>query len=267
MIFIIANESDLSVNSVIEWLIYFNIEFTRTNDIGKLENTKNGVFWIRKNIVSTPLVRSVFRNNFCLTKDYVSDRAKRLGLLTPNQYLGTEVNKALSGGRDLIMKPRDNVTSVFFRGEKRVNYSTRVNREILNAMSLEEKDNYLFQDLILADFELRVFFIKSKIYSCALVRREYNDKAFFDVRYEMSVKNIFFERYVLPKQDSVKITELFNSMNLDFGCVDFLVKDGKHYFLEINQLGQFEEYSKKANLLIEKEIALQLIYHEQKYLS
>jgi len=267
MIYIYANDSDLSVNSVIEWLRYYKVDYTRNNNFTKLNPLNNDdTIWVRK--TCKRIESSVFKYNFTLTKDDINKIAKENGLLLPKNYTEiAEVKKVFKKKKKLIVKPKKEVTTLNVNDENLVNYTTLIDGVNNYHLFLKVLSENFVQEYIKADFELRVFFVKSKIFSCAVFRKTNSCQNISDIRFEIANSNVFYEKMDIPKHLINKILRLFKSLDIDFGCIDFIVKKNQYYFLEINQMGQFEEYSQKANLNIEREIVTQILNNGKKILS
>lgn len=113
----------------------------------------------------------------------------------------------------------------------------------------------LFQEKVNKKFELRIFYLKKKLYATAIFSQQRKDTE-TDFRKTNSNKPIRFIPYILPDEIIFKISNLMSRLNLDIGAIDMLVDDNNDYiFLEINPGGQFSYYSDMCNYNIEKEIA------------
>ncbi len=117
----------------------------------------------------------------------------------------------------------------------------------------------LFQEYIEKEFEIRTFYINSKLYSMAIFSQR-NPLTKVDFRaFDHKTPNRYVP-YRLPIAIDKKIKSLFKSIKLNTGSVDLIKssKDGEHYFLEINPSGQFGMTSFPCNYNLHKEVATYL---------
>lgn len=115
------------------------------------------------------------------------------------------------------------------------------------------------QECIEKDFEVRTFYLNGRCYSMAIFSQaqEQTTTDFRIYNYEKPARSI---PYQLPRDLEVKVTQLMQSFQLQTGSLDFMVgKDGAHYFLEINPVGQFGMVSFPCNYQLERLIAQNLI--------
>lgn len=110
----------------------------------------------------------------------------------------------------------------------------------------------LFQERILAEFEIRVIYIKGCFYSMSVhvfgkgvdYRKELN-----------SSKNIRTIPFKLPENIKIKLDRVFKNLNLNYGSADLMYCDGEFYFLEINPAGQISFVNEACNFYIEEELS------------
>jgi ATP-GRASP peptide maturase of grasp-with-spasm system len=116
----------------------------------------------------------------------------------------------------------------------------------------------LFQEAIDKKFELRIFYLRGKFYSMAIFSQG-DEQTSVDFRKYNEVKPNRSTPYLISKELEIKLDALMRLCNLNSGSIDMLVSsDNKHYFLEVNPVGQFAMVSYPCNYYIEKEIALYL---------
>ncbi len=117
----------------------------------------------------------------------------------------------------------------------------------------------LFQKYEEKEFEIRVFFIKKKLYPMAIFSQR-DIKTRFDFRNynrENPNRNVPFK---FPKRIEKKILNFIHLSNLDTGSIDLIyTPDNRFVFLEVNPAGQFGWVSQNCNYYLEKEIAKLLI--------
>jgi ATP-GRASP peptide maturase of grasp-with-spasm system len=111
-----------------------------------------------------------------------------------------------------------------------------------------------FQQKIEKDFEIRSFYLAGKIWSFAIFSQ--NDKQteidFRRYNNKNPNRNVGFK---LPLHIEIKIHKLMVSLDLNCGSLDFIKKDNKYYFLEVNPVGQFAGLSSICNYYLTREIA------------
>lgn len=120
-----------------------------------------------------------------------------------------------------------------------------------------EDENFFitfFQEKIEKDFEIRSFYLNGKVWSTAIFSQNDN-RTKIDFRKYNDEKPNRKVPYNLPKNIEQKIHLLMQSLDLNSGSLDFIKKDSKYYFLEVNPVGQFLGMSVMCNYLLEKEIA------------
>lgn len=117
----------------------------------------------------------------------------------------------------------------------------------------------LFQENILKEFEIRVFYTAGVFFSSAIFS-QYNANTKKDFRADSSNSAVRIIPFLLPENLKVKIDKLMKLLTLDNGSIDLIkCTDGEYYFLEINPVGQYGFISAPCNFNIDKYIAEQLI--------
>jgi ATP-GRASP peptide maturase of grasp-with-spasm system len=135
--------------------------------------------------------------------------------------------------------------------------------EEMNSEFIEQLPNTffpsLFQENIIKQYELRIFFLKDKFYSMAIFSQ--NDKQTkTDLRKYNDQKPNRTVPYQLPKDIEDKLCKFMSRMGLDTGSIDMIVdKSDNYFFLEVNPNGQFGMVSTPCNYYIERDIAKILI--------
>lgn len=111
-----------------------------------------------------------------------------------------------------------------------------------------------FQEKIEKQFEIRSFYLNGKIWSTAIFSQN-DEQTKIDFRKYNAKKPNRNVPYNLPKDIEEKVRQLMLSLDLNCGSLDFIKSRNKHYFLEVNAVGQFLGLSVKCNYSLEKEIA------------
>lgn len=122
----------------------------------------------------------------------------------------------------------------------------------------------LFQQQIIKEFEIRVFYLNGTCYSMAIFSQ--NDK-----QTQVDFRNYNDNRpnrtvpFKLPKEVESNIKEFCRKAEYTIGSLDLIKStDGKYYFLEINPVGQFGMVSYPCNYNLEKKLAKYLIDGNEK---
>jgi len=121
-----------------------------------------------------------------------------------------------------------------------------------------------FQEAVIKQFELRVFFINDKTYTMAIIplsnrisqEQNIDYRVFENNEITKLYKNI---PYCLPIIIEEKIKALMSCLGLKIGSIDFIVdKNDEYIFLEINPVGQYHWVSFFCNYNLDEKIAIEL---------
>ncbi len=145
--------------------------------------------------------------------------------------------------------------SLYFENEVYQSFTSEVFDSDIQSLPIFFYPSF-FQELIEKDFELRIIYIDSHIYTCAILPNENN----LDIRESVNTSQAVMLPYQLPVDIEMKICNFMKSINLQIGSLDMIYsKKGEYIFLEVNPSGQFLGYSNSCNYNIEKHIAYYLI--------
>lgn len=113
----------------------------------------------------------------------------------------------------------------------------------------------LFQKMVEKAFEVRSFYMDGQFYSSCILSQ--NDRQTqVDFRNYNSTKPNRTPPYQIPEELEQKLRQLMETIQLNCGSIDLLVdRNGKHYFLEVNPVGQFAQVSFPCNYYLEQKIA------------
>ncbi|MEZ8708812.1 hypothetical protein AB6H46_21135 [Vibrio alginolyticus] len=90
----------------------------------------------------------------------------------------------------------------------------------------------LVQKIIEGAEDIRLTFVRKKMFFSRIIRP--NNSEHIDYK-SSSIENLSFDSF-MPKRNIVKLARnLIGLSELDYGSIDFLVKDGEWFFLEINE--------------------------------
>lgn len=117
----------------------------------------------------------------------------------------------------------------------------------------------LFQEELIKEYELRIFYIKGEFYSSAIFSQN-DDQTRVDFRnYNLRRPNRCIP-YKLPDEIQIKLQKLMEQLRMDTGSIDMVVtKDHDFVFLEVNPTGQFKQVSHPCNYYLEKKVASYLL--------
>ena len=183
--------------------------------------------------------------------------AKKCGFNIPNTIIGTK-QADFDSVNDLskITKP---VNNIFIATDEDFQLSSYA-KEITNEHIQNRKGTFfpsLIQEKIQRKYEIRIFFIKTRLFPMAIFNDNRNA---IDIREYNSANNIRYVPYVLNNSIKNKIMDFINRAGLSTGSIDIIVTpQNEFYFLEVNPCGQYDYLNKYCNYYIEKEIANYLI--------
>lgn len=190
-----------------------------------------------------------------LNKVDVLIKAKKAGLNVPDYILCCKKSELVkfSKKKIIITKPIFNARPISLsENETGYMYTSIVDQAQINNLPDMFFPSF-FQEFILKEVEIRIFYIDGKFYSGAIYN--INNLANFDYR-SLNEGETRIVPYNLPFNIKEKIVNLMNLLNLNTGSID-LVKTikGEYFFLEINPSGQYESLSFNCNFELNKKIA------------
>ncbi len=194
--------------------------------------------------------------NSNINKNYQLYIAMKVGLNVPDSCVTTNINDAYKIlGSQVITKSIQHQLGFVDKDKFYGLYTSKLNNE-------ENKSNFFptqFQSLIEKSYELRIFYLKDKLFSMAIFSQ--NDKqTSVDFRHYNNKKPNRFIPYKLPKIIETKIKKLMKLLNLTTGSIDMIVTKKKEYvYLEVNPFGQYDMVSVPCNYYLDKFIANQLL--------
>lgn len=193
-----------------------------------------------------------------LNKLAVLEAARECGLTIP-ATLVTDNKAVLANFRTkyaagVITKPLSDATFYDFTEGAWGTYTAEVD----DALIEELPDPFfpsLFQEKLPKRYELRVFFLRGRLWSMAIFSQANLLTQVDFRRYDHEHPNRTVP-YALPNDIAEAIISLMQRIKLDTGSID-LIRDtsGRYIFLEINPAGQFGMVSKPCNYFLEREVA------------
>ncbi|WP_259015539.1 hypothetical protein [Emticicia fluvialis] len=201
-----------------------------------------------------------------VNKLIITDKAQNAGLKVPKSSI-------INNKRDLkhffsltkhgvITKPI-NKSSYFINYEK--TYFVHV--KDISVEDIEALPDFffpsLFQEKILRDIEIRVFYLDGDFYSMAMINS--NETPEVDIKRGFNTDTQHWTVFSLPDIVKEKITKFMKLVSLNTGSMDIILdKDGNYNFIEVNPVGQYGHPSASGNFYLEEKIADWLIKHDIK---
>lgn len=183
--------------------------------------------------------------------------AAKEGLIVPK----TEISKAFKSLNNqnianLITKPFREVYKHTSNGAHYQSFTGNVNVEEFKLD--QDSFPFLIQDYIKKKFELRIFYLKGKFYSCAIFsQQDENSK----IDFRINAQSLRMVPFQLPYVIELKIKNLMDKLMLDTGSIDMIYSNtGEYIFLEVNPVGIFDNISYLTNGFFHKKIAHLLAY-------
>ncbi len=197
-------------------------------------------------------------HGFELNKLDLTLMAKRIGLCTPRTLITGNKNELMNFYKYHYKKNgiicKRILDEYFYENNDFVYDFTNtfiINDEIVKAIP-DDFAISLFQERIMAEFEIRVVFISGNIY-CASIHCFDDD---VDYRKKInSTKDIRIVPFYLPEEVSDKVIKMFNVIDLNYGSMDLIFDGDNYYFLEINPIGQVSFINEKCNFYLENTVA------------
>jgi hypothetical protein len=203
--------------------------------------------------LTDPVVNKLHNKLFAL------HAAQSLGLSIPASFITNhteEVIGFMKANENIITKPIGD-PSVYFDpdGTNYKNYTEKLTLKMLKKLPPQIFMS-LFQQMVNAECEIRTFYLDGDFYSTAILHSGTTDIK-LSVKRDMNVKMVAYD---LPADVKQKLRLLMKQLNLNTGSIDIIKsKDGIHYFLEVNPIGQFTGYGFSCNYHLEKIVAEWLI--------
>ena len=199
---------------------------------------------------------------FSINKEIVLFTARKLGLNVPRSIVTTSKSELIEFKRqvkDVIYKPFE-LISYYETGHYTYScYTTPLSKAAMNRIPIKFFPS-LFQELIDAEYEIRIFYLDGHFYSSAVLRPQFSNEHNVDIKLDFDKIETDWVAYELPNEVKEKIKQLMNTLKLITGSIDIIkCKDGKYYFLEVNPVGQYLAPSYLCNYNIPKIISEWLI--------
>jgi hypothetical protein len=181
-----------------------------------------------------------------MNKLKILQRAKKCGFQIPETIITT--NKKTLANKSYISKP---ISEVFVRNIGKCSCYSYTENVIMSDI-LPRFHPALFQTKISTRFECKVIYLNGETYSMAMIPYPVGFMA--DIREDTINHPVKCIPVSLSKNICIKLNKLFDSLNLNFGIVDFIADDDTWFFIEINPIGQFDDIVQCGNYPVYDEL-------------
>lgn len=213
-------------------------------------------------------IKNVIGSNFIvkgemdINKQQLLYLAAKCGLNTPSTIISNckeDIICFLQNYKNVIVKPLSDQASLIV--DNNVMYSTYT--EMISEKDIQKLSDMVFpcflQEYIEKEFEIRIFYLKNKMYSSAIFS-QLNKQTTIDFRKYIKDKEHRIVPFQLPKSIEKSIQKLMKAAGLNTGSIDMIYSEkGDYVFLEVNPVGQFGMISEPCNYYLEKKVAEELI--------
>ena len=187
-----------------------------------------------------------------MNKIKVIFEASKLGLKIPKTIITSRKNDIVNYfDSTFITKGIAGVFIPTIAEEGYITYTEQINISNINSTFFPS----LFQENIVKEADIRVFYLYGKFYSMA-IRSQENPQTNIDFRKYDRIKPNRCVPFNLPEDIMNKLNALMKIVNLETGSIDLILnKNREFFFLEINPVGQFGMTSIPCNYHLEYKIA------------
>ena len=192
--------------------------------------------------------------------------AKNQGLKTPHTLITGSKTKLKSffdlyKSKNGIISKR--ILDSYYYEDEQYSYNFNLTFSITPEIIKEVPNEFaisIFQERIIADFEIRAIYIDGNVFSACV----YNFDNNVDYRTKLwNMNDIRITPFNLPYDIENKIIKVFKKFDMNFGSADLMYSNGEYYFLEINPTGQISFINNACNYYIENVMAEKLTKYEK----
>lgn len=290
MLVIITNDFCPIVDKVIEWLVYYKLDFIRINDYHEEFNkicfssdNEENFYWIIKpksksiqsyddsfqqqlyyeyiqgffKILNTDnsLGKMLSVGNY--SKYQILKEASKLGIIIPKTLITNEISKVnnfIKKYGEVITKSSHDMFSYKIENKFYRSYT-----ELITTSDIQKGFGLsMIQEHIPKFGDIKSFYLNEKFYSVLILSQD-DETTKIDFRKNYDANNKIIP-YQLPIEYEKKLWKLLKNCKINISVVDSILSiEGKLYFLEINVEGIFDNISYVGNYELEKIIAEFLI--------
>lgn len=189
----------------------------------QIKSVIDGIYWICKN---RDIVRLVERNADRRLPKIIQMRIATPYFLVPRWTITTSPQHATIS-EPTVCKP---LSSMFVEGFQTL-FTTKC-----APSGLDPAYPWFIQEYVDAESDMTSVYAAGKIFS--FLRSKIPGEA-IDFKEAEAGQTQGWEIAEIPRELETAIKDYMNELKLDFGRLDFIVKDGLYYFLEVNPNGQF----------------------------
>jgi glutathione synthase/RimK-type ligase-like ATP-grasp enzyme len=221
--------------------------------------------WLNAAGIQIPVINKFANSMLCMGKGYQHMLAKKIGLLTPDLYIGDDpisatnfVEEKWGVNEEICTKPVAHKT-VLIDGVKSARFTEKFNRQLEESLSELKGCPLIFQNYVEKTYELRVTVIGNKLLACKISSQEAGGETAVDWRH-YNIAKTPHEEYVLPDDIATKLLEFHKQAGLVFSAFDLIrTPEGNYIFLETNPTGQWLWLEDLVGLPICKTLASELV--------
>lgn len=188
--------------------------------------------------------------------------AKESGLAIPKTLVASNKNSLIAFQKQAESLISKSIKDCFIATHESIYYYNHTERVTEDAL-IDMPDTFfpsLVQEELPKKYELRVVFVREKLYSMAIFSQLDKQTSVDWRNYNHQSPNRTVP-YQLPNTVAKAIKQFIRASGLNMGAIDMVVTpDGQHVFLECNPNGQISMVSEHCNYSIEKDIATYLAY-------
>ena len=195
-----------------------------------------------------------------LNKLTLLHKATEHDVLTPDARLFTrreDLQDFFLTHSSVITKPVSH--NVFYISENQmyVSFSKQLSEEEISFLA-KDFHTSLFQRFIIAEHELRVFYLDGEFYTVAAIPQN-GESMFDDIKIARMEKKVRYQSFMLPSDEQKRLGSLMRTMDINICTMDILYSKSMYYLIDVNPFGQYLFESQLGNLHLEKRIADWLI--------
>jgi glutathione synthase/RimK-type ligase-like ATP-grasp enzyme len=167
------------------------------------------------------------------------EAASKIGLKMPETLFTNsprEIRDFLTRCREVVYKP---LSAAGWKDHESYfcSYTARLTQSDLVGVEVLRQTPGIFQEYVPKSYELRVTVIGRQVLAAKVLSQQ-TERGKLDWRRAYS--ELSFEPTQLPPDLALQCLALLDELGLVFGCFDFVATpDGEHFFLEVNEMGQF----------------------------
>lgn len=167
-------------------------------------------------------------------KLYQLKLAKEVGFLVPDTVVGNCITDFIKKDEQYIVKSLD--TALFYDGNQELfTYSTLISGCELSDSDLKSAP-VIIQEYLDNKIDIRVTIIEKKLIPVKITENNHGIEG--DWR-KLSKDSLEYSYFQLPIDIETKIYALMEKLDLKFGGMDLIFKDGGYYFIEVNPTGEW----------------------------